>query len=145
MIEKFESYLSTLPLTGAIRTRINEVLILNDRIISLDIEDIFICEMKNKEGERTYTSLWLFTDTYCMECENFLTTEDFDIVVYKKKVKHAAIKPIEFDFLETSSKSSIQINCYLTEGTSCNLIGTETNCMQALKIYQKYFLANLLK
>lgn len=143
MIEKFEEYIGTLPLTKVVKDRIDEVLILNNKIKELDIQDIFVCESKNEEGARNYTSLWLFTDQYCIECKNFLNSYDFDLTPYLKKIDYCSIVPVNFD-LETPNPSSIvKIHFHFGAGITGDLIATESNCLSALKIYQKYIISNL--
>ncbi|NQY07523.1 MAG: hypothetical protein HRT68_15335, partial [Flavobacteriaceae bacterium] len=100
MLEKFEDYLGQLPLTRAIKGRIEEVINLNMKIKELDIQDIFICELKNEEGSRTYTSLWLFTKTHSIECKNFLTQNDFDIVPHLNRIGYCSISPTNYNFEE---------------------------------------------
>lgn len=149
MLEKFEEYLGQLPLTKAIRRRIEEVITLNMKIKELDIQDIFICELKNEEGSRTYTSLWLFTQDYSIECKNFLTENDFDIVPHMKRVGYCSIAPLNFDFEETNENSSIKVHFSYSiksgmAGISGDLIATEQNCIHAFHIYKKYVISNLI-
>jgi len=98
--------------------------------------------MKNNEGARTYTSLWLFTDKYCIECKEFLSTNNFDITPYDGTAIYCSIISIEFNFVEASEKSQVNIHCSFGDIT-CDLIATEQNCIKAFEIYKKYFVANL--
>lgn len=143
MIKKYDDYLGTLPLTKVIKERINDMLIINSRIKKLDIIDIFVCESKNKEGSRNYTSLWLFSDTYCIECKNFLNSFDFDITPYSKKIDYCSIVPINFDLKTPNTNSIVKVNFHFAAGISGDLIATEHNCLYALKIYKKYIVSNL--
>ncbi len=114
MLDKFEDYLGVLPLTQVVRERIDTVIDLNAKIVNADFMDIFICEMKDKEGAKEYTSLWLFTNSLLVECKNFLSEDDFDVVPYINRVRYCSIKPIEFDFKSVTAKSSITIDCSLS-------------------------------
>ena len=143
MFEKFYLYLDTLPLTLVVKKRIDELIILNSKLINEEILDIFICDMKNHDGTRTYLSLWLFAEKYVFECKNFLNTYDFDITPYFKKIDYCYIKPINFDFETTNEKSSVNIFGALGENT-IELIATEQNCLKALDVYKKYIIRNLV-
>lgn len=143
MLEKFEDYLGVLSLTQVIKDRIDEVIELNTKIKNDDILDIFICEMKNNEGARTYTSLWLFTDKFFIECKDFLTTNNFDLIPYLGAIKYCSIETIEFDLDVASEKSSVKTYCEFENKLNGNFIATENNCVKAFDIYLKYIVANL--
>lgn len=145
MLDKFKEYLGILPLTQVVKDRIEIVISLNAKIINDEVIDIFICDLKDEEGTKEYTSLWLFTDSHLMECKNFLSENNFDLVFYKNSIRYCSIKPIDFDFDSPTTKSSITINCSLLGALSCNIIATEDNCKKAFDIYKKYFVANIIK
>jgi hypothetical protein len=145
MIEKFEGYLGLLPLTRIIKDRIDEIIKLNLKIVDEEINDIFICEFKNNEGVRTYTSLWLFCHNNCIECKTFLHSYDFDITPYFKKVDYCSITSSEFDFENTSEISSVKVHFRFATGISGDLIGTEQNCLKAFEIYKRFIIPNLVK
>jgi hypothetical protein len=132
MIEQFDDYIGTLPLTKVVKDKIEEMLILNSKIKKFEIKDIFVCELKNEEGARNYTSLWLFTDKQVVECKNFLATYDFDITPLYKNIEYCSMSPVNFDL---EKPSDVRI--------SGDIIATENNCLSALKIYQKYIIPNL--
>lgn len=145
MIEKFEAYLGTLPITKTVKDRVDEIINLNLKIQEFDIKDIFICELKNSEGSRSYTSLWLFTDKYFIECKDFLTTFDFDITPYLGKIQYCSISPKDFDLETATEKSIVNIHFSLAaDSISGSLISTEQNCLNALSIYRKYIVSNLI-
>jgi hypothetical protein len=143
MIEKFEDYIGGLPLTRVVKERINELLELNSKIKECEIDDIFICEFKNEEGTRNYTSLWLFNEKYCIECKNFMSLYDFDITPYNKRIDYCSITPVNFDFVTPTNQSIINIHFHFGFGIAGNLIATEENCLSALNIYKKYIISNL--
>ena len=143
MSDKFKDYLGDLPLTKVIKDRVDEVIKLNTKIKSGDFLDIFICELKDDEGERTYTSLWLFTDKHLIECKEFLSSINFDVTPYVGIINYCSIESTEYNLDEVSEKSSVKIHFTMETKISGNLIATEKNCVHAFKIYQKYILANL--
>lgn len=144
MIEKFEDYLGNLPLTNAVKGRINEVLLMNSKIIDFEIQDIFVCEFKNDEGSRNFTSLWLFSEKFCIECKNFLNSNNFDLTPLKE-LDYCSIFLADFDFEETGEKSFVKIHFRFKVGLTGDLIATESNCLSLFEIYKKYLISNLDK
>lgn len=145
MINKFNKYLEKITLTKIVKGRINEVLLMNQKIYNEEIRDIFVCEMKNKEGARSYTSLWLFSDEFCFECKNFLNSFNFDKTPYSSKLDYCSIEIIEFDLKEPNEKSIVNIHFEFRISLAGDLIATESNCLSAIEIYKKYIIPNLNK
>lgn len=145
MVEKFESYLGVLPLTQVVKTRIDEIMILNSAMFDEEILDIFICELKNNEERPTYTSLWFFTESYAIECKDFLTTYDFDIAPYKNRLKYSSIKSTDFDFATPTDKSFVKISFQFDSTVSGIFTATSNNCLKAYEFYTKYIIPNIIK
>lgn len=143
MLDQFEDYLGLLPLTKTIKSRINSCLTLNSKIIPDDILEIFISDIKDKEGARTYTSLWIITDKYCMECKNFLSQYDFDVINYKNNLRYCSIKFKDFDLETATESSSLTVSCAFTDQGGANYMATGTNCLKAYDIYKNYFVKNI--
>jgi len=145
MVERFESYLGVLPLTQVVKTRIDEIMILNHAMFDEDILDIFICELKNNEERTTFTSLWLFTESYAIECKDFLTTYDFDMAPYKNRLHYCSIKSTEFDFVSPTEKSLVKITFQFDSRISGTFTATNDNCLKAYEFYKKYIIPNVVK
>lgn len=142
-MEKFNDYLESLPLTKAVKGRISEVLSMNNEIFNFQIEDIFICELKNEEGARSYTSLWMFTKEVCIECKDFLTRNDFDIAPLKDEIHYCSIEIQDFDLKNSNEKSFVKVHFTFKSKVSGNIISTDENCVWALKIYKKHIIPNM--
>ena len=145
MLDKFKAYLFDLKLPNTVTERIDEVLKLNANIKTSEILDIFICDLKNKDGSRTYTSLWLFTERYCIECHNFLTEDNFDFTPYYKRIAYCNTTSHEFDFQNATENSFVNIHFALPNSILGDLITTGLNCEKAVKIYQNYIVQNLIE
>jgi hypothetical protein len=143
MNNQFNEYLGILPLTKVVKDRVQTVISLNQMIMDEDILDIFISDMKNSDGGKEYSSLWIFTKSFIIECKNFLSEHDFDIVPYENKITYSSVKAIDFDFVNTTEKSTIIVNCSLN-AMSCNFIATESNCLEIFKLYKKHIVPNLI-
>ena len=144
-MEKFENYLGELPLTKVIKERIKDVLDMNLKIKNFEIKDIFVCELKNKEGARTYTSLWLFTDNYFIECKEFINKFDFDVTPYTNEIIYCSIAPVNFDFENANELSILKADCALGNNLTCNFIATGQNCLSLFTLYKKYIIPNMIK
>jgi hypothetical protein len=144
MIDKFKAYLDILPLTQVVKDRVNTVINLNSKIVEMNILDIFISNMNNDDGAKEYTSLWLFTDQFIVECKNFLSKNDFDITPHINRISYCSIAPIEFDFETVTDKSSVVIHCTMGN-MSCQLIATDENCLEAFERYKKHLISNLIR
>lgn len=143
MLEQYEAYLGVLPLTKSVKDKIEETIVLNKKIVAAKILDIFICDIKNLDGTKTYTSLWLFTDTLAIECKNFLTKHDFDMAQYHKSIRYCSIEPIEFDLDTPTNLSSVKVSWTFNSSVTGTLTATEDNCIKAFEIYKKYIVANI--
>ncbi len=141
--QKIENYSNSLSLTSVIRDRINTLISLNAKIIDSDILDIFISEIEDDEMNRTYTSLWFFTNKYIIECKQFQTVNDLDIMLYREKIHYCKIMFREFDSFVATEKSFVKIYCGVNNDMKINLLATGKNCEKAFEIYQKYFVNNL--
>lgn len=144
-MKDYNSYLENLPLTKAVKGRIEEVLNFNRQIHDFDFDDIFVCEMKNEEGARNYTSLWLFTKQYCVECKDFLSNNDFDITPIENNITYCSIEHRDFNLIDSNEKSFVKLHFTFQFNLSGDMISTEENCKWALHIYKKYILPNIKK
>lgn len=145
MIAKFESYIEQLPLSQVVKLRIDEVLILNQNMINQEIIEIFMGEVKNIDGRKTFTSLWLFTDEYTIECKDFLSSIDFDIAPYKNRVQYCSIKSNDYDFNTYDTNSFVEIRLHFIDRITGTLIASGENCPQAYKIYKDLIIPNVTK
>lgn len=111
----------------------------------IELNDIFINEL-NRNGERTFQSIWLFSDKHIIECKDFLSSDDFDLAVFKDNVQYFNIIKKEYTELENpSEKSSVSI--HVTFGKvelSADFTAIGINCKYALTIAKKYFIPVLL-
>lgn len=144
-MKNHNDYLTKMPFSKAVKTRIEEVIELNRLIYELDFDDIFVCELKNEEGARNYVSLWLFTKEFCIECKDFLSRNDFDITPIEKNITYCSIEHRDFNLIEGNEKSFVKIHFTFQANLSGTLISTEENCIWALYIHKKYLLPNINK
>jgi len=145
MIEKFESYLQQLQLSNVVRSRIDEVLILNYNMINKEIIEIFMGEVKSVIGRKTFTSLWLFTDEFAIECKEFLSKNDFDIAPYKNRIQYCSIKADNSDFSTYDINSFIEIKLHFIDSITGTLTASGENCQHAYELYKSLIIPNVTK
>lgn len=145
MLDKFNDYLSIFNFTKVRIERIESALTLNAKILQNEILDIFICEIKSApDGNKTFTSLWLITDRYMIECKEFLTEVDFDITPYVKKIKYCSIQAQKFDFETLEEGSSVEIYFALKGDVKGMITATDENCTHAFNFYKQYVVPNIV-
>jgi len=146
MKQEHLDYLNSLDISGIIKDRVEKIVTENIMLCSgkLDILDIFLCDITNAESIKSYTSLWLFSSDYFIECKNFLFADDYDAVFYPKSIYYCSLKKSNYDLLTANVTSQITIQCNLKTLASCTMITTGLNCEKAVSIYQKYMLPNFL-
>lgn len=106
------------------------------------LNDIFISEVIQKDGNRTYISLWLFYKDRICEAKNFLTEFDLDSVYYSlKDIRYWNLKfkdIIDINEPKPSDRAYLSISMKESE-TSAEFQASHLNCKYLLNIFNKYF------
>lgn len=142
----FDQYFNELVLSESIKNRIQDIAT-NISLLYTGIEfsDIFLNNITNS-GILEFTSLWLFSENYVVECKNFINEDDFDLTVLNKNVLYFNVKKSDYDDWENPTACSrVVFNMLVNNGKlSCNLNASGVNCKYAFKIVQKCFLRNMI-
>ncbi|KQT18261.1 hypothetical protein ASG31_05910 [Chryseobacterium sp. Leaf404] len=138
-------YLENLPFTKVLKDRVNHILELNLKVFEFELEDILISEYKNQEGVNIYTSLWIFTEEFSIECKNFLYTYDFDLTPMSKGINYCSISFENYNLEETNDGSKVNISAQFSDAVHGSIVATGINCKYAYNIYKKYFIPALKK
>ena len=146
MKQAFKDYCVAIGLSEFAQRRVDVVLNeLSSIYEGIELNDIFINEL-NRNGERTFQSIWFFSDKHIIECKDFLSSDDYDLAIYKDQIQYFNITKKDFSDIENpSEKSSITI--HVTFGKvelSADLTALGINCKYALSIAKKYFIKGLL-
>jgi|SRR4030042_1928840 hypothetical protein len=115
------------------------------RISQEEIQDIFISDWIQTEGQRAYEHLHLFTNTYIIESANFTTDTNvnIEITILKERVKYALVKYNDyFEKANTASRLSV---FFITNGGAFKLTGAKENCDKLIEVYDKYVRPNISK
>lgn len=143
MREEFIKYLESMGITRALRERIETIYECCKEICSNEITGIFITDYIKEDGSREYESLWFFSDKYCMEAKQFITTDDFDITPIKKRINYCTIQKQNYDFKKATEKSKLFLRVKFDAEMAGVFKATKENCDYLKEIILKYIKINL--
>lgn len=145
MKAEWATYLESIGIQRPFLERVEEVLNFYQQIYPDQIEDIFVAEYFDKDGNRQYESMWLFSTTSIMEAKKFPREDDFDSALLRKQVKYWSIKKTEYNFTKATAKSRMVLYLSLLSGNSCNLKASRRNCDHLKSLFMKYILPNTIE
>lgn len=141
MEQKFKDYLRGIGVTDSIINRIETVYSEVKDLFSIDIEQIFVNNIKDGTGE-IYTSLWCVNKEFVIECKNFLNDLKYDIV----SLEHTYYVQIEkFDNCSEESQQSMEnrrvnMNVFLGNNLYCSFTAVGKNYEYLITMAKSYFL-----
>lgn len=145
MNANFEQYCESVGLSQIQIPRVRQIFTEYGQIINQEIRDIFISEQTTAENARLYISLWFFTDSHFMEAKNFLTTDDFDLAILKKRVKYAHFTKGNYTFGQAATNAStFALDLQLSDMINAQLRASQNNCANLLALYKKHILPNII-
>ncbi len=104
----------------------------------MKFDEIFISNIQNDNHEE-YPSLWMFTEQDAVECKNFLTRFDIDVVKYKGNVRYVNIITDDKETLNTpSSTSTMKLAVSLSDDVKCIFDAKGLNCKKLSGIAKRY-------
>ncbi len=124
-----------------VEKKINEV----SSIFNTEIKRIFVCN-RQSEQKIEYSSLWLFSEDRVYECKNFISKEDYDVLIFRNKIAYVNIQKSDFDNIENpSTTSSLNAVCLLKDiNMSCSLSSVGVNTKYLLELLKEIYLKNLI-
>lgn len=147
MKEEFKEYLASIGIGDTLQKRVAQIYQFYQKICPDEIRAIFVTDYLQADGTRVYENLWFFSERYCMEAKQFVTTDDFDIEPMKNKVTYVQIKKQEYDFEKATEKSRFNVIAYLSIPALGALHGelkaSKENCDYLKDILLKYIKPNL--
>jgi len=140
----FSTYLRETEMSKNIIDRVDEIFELYKSIFTEDIQDIFIEEWVDSEGNKSYYSLHFYSEKLDHEIANFLLNDNIFIVPFSNNVDDIRIERTNYNFNHPATDASkLVINMTLSGGTNnCELRATKQNCDQLVLILKKYYLKN---
>ena len=143
MKEEFIKYMEDVGLTGPIRERAKSIYDFYREICPDEITGIFITDYMNEDGGRVYEHLWFFSEKYCMEAKQFITTDDFDITPIKNRITYWGLKKQDYDFKKATEKSRLYLKFVIDTRSACEFKASKENCDHFKDIILEYIKSNL--
>ena len=143
MKEEFKKYLKDVDIIGAIGERVERIYDFYREICPDEITGIFITDYIKEDGERVYEHLWFFSEKYCMEAKQFITTDDFDITPIKNRIIYWTLKKQDYDFKKATEKSRLHLKFVIDIEIEAALKASKENCDHLKNIMLKYIMPNL--
>lgn len=103
---------------------------------------LFVSEYRDAEGSRTYDSLWLLSNSFMAESQQFVVTDRFDITRVDQGLMRVFISHEDFDFKEAvdSSRMSVDINFEGSASITGAFRASGSNCGDLNVVLSKYLL-----
>lgn len=115
-----------------------EILSRVESYYEMEFDEIFISNIQNDNHEE-YPSLWLFSEQDAVECKNFLTRFDIDIVKYKGNVRYVNIITDNKESLNTpTAASTMKLAIALADDVKCIFDAKGLNCQKLSGIAKRY-------
>ena len=115
-----------------------EILSRVESYYEMEFDEIFISNIQNENHEE-YPSLWLFSEQDAVECKNFLTRFDIDIVKYKGNVRYVNIITDKKETLNTPTvASTMKLAIALADDVKCIFDAKGQNCKKLSGIAKRY-------
>lgn len=143
MKTKWKKYLDSIGISLLLQKRAEEVLKFYQQIYTDKVEDIFITEYLDEDGNRHYENMWLFSTTHAMEAEKFLQKDDFDCVPVTKLISRWCIEKTEYDFVKATAKSRMTVY-FNGNNFEADLRASKENCDQLKIVFMKYIMPNTI-
>lgn len=104
----------------------------------MGFDEIFISNVMEGDHEE-YPSLWLFSDQDVVECKDFLTHFDIDIVKYKSNVLYINIIANKGTVLYDPEKNSkMKLEVSIMENARCTFEAYGMNCIKLSGIVKRF-------
>lgn len=142
MKAEWSEYLEGIGIRALFMKRAEEVVDFYANLYRDHINDIFVSEYIDKDGNRQYEGMWLFSDERVCEAKNFLHEDNYDSAIIKNQVKLWRIKKIDYDFKSATSKSRLVVEFSLVTNISGTLKASHSNCDHLRDSFTRYLLPN---
>ena len=145
MKSEWNEYLSEIQLPSSLYSIIERKIKDVQDIFGVGIDKIFVTNRRTEQGT-DFVSIWLFSDGKAFECKNFVSTDDYDIVVTRNNISYISIRKSSYlDIANPSKDSSLSCSCYMANTSlSCSFNAVGINCKYLMKILQDEYISNIL-
>lgn len=140
--EEFTKYARSLDLVGELYIRLAEIYTQCLRLTADSIDDMFVSERRDDDGSRRYGDALFFTAEMMFQVANFTTRPTIWVGSHKDRPVTTKLEMQEFDLENVTAKSEFRATAFWSSEGSlrAELIATDSNCVQLMRILKKYFL-----
>ena len=133
-MEQFTDYLESFGLDETIINRIKDFCGFYN-YVGIDIEEIFVSEYIESDGNRIFENLWFINESSIMEMHNFLNEEDFDFEGLRN-IQYWSIQKSNYDNLENPSSDSRMVLTFITGSQRTGRMkASKENCGKLFEIF----------
>lgn len=145
MKAEWNEYLSEIQLPSSLYSIIERKIKDVQDIFGVGIDKIFVTNRRTEQGI-DFVSIWLFSNGKAFECKNFVSTDDYDIVITRKNISYVSIQKSNYsDINNPSTDSSLSSSCYLANTSlSCSFNAVGVNCKYLMRLLQDEFISNVV-
>ena len=136
-------YLAELGAPEALVERVERLVGTYQGLLTEDIESIYVSEYRDEDADRTFESLWLFSEHFAMEAKLLGETEDqFDFVPHKEAVRHLVVRKRAYDLETATDASRMSVEIWFVDQRYGILKATGANCLNLRTILTRHLLPN---
>ena len=138
-------YLESLGAPAVLLERVDTFLATYSVLLPEEVVSCFVSEYRDEADQRTFESLWLFSDHFAMEAQLLGSSEDqLDFVPHQQSVRHIVVRKRAFDLVEPTAASRMTVEVWYGEQRYGVLRATGDNCVHLTKILQEHLIANAI-
>lgn len=142
MKDEFTNYLKAIDMTDVLISRIEVIYQFYHEICPEEILSIFVTDFFKEEGTREYENLWFFSQSLVMEAKQFITKDEFDMMLIHKRIVYWSLEKQEYDFKKATDKSRLRLVLHLTSKLGGDFKASKNNCDFLNLIIHKHIIPN---
>lgn len=145
----FKDYLKSIGMVSDIDIqRVSELFSQGKVLCPEGIKTIFVSNYKDSDGKDQFKDLWLFSDNYVIEVQNFNKKENpkLEMTIFSNNIQAISIEANNLDFSQKAKDvSKLHLVFYMFSDFSCDQIASGVNCDTLMYIYNTYVKHNLVR
>jgi hypothetical protein len=104
--------------------------------LQTDIEDVFVSEYIDSDGNRQFEDLFIFTQYHIVQVRNFALEDVLDADAFGP-LRNLLVSRVAFDFTEPTDKSRLHVRYHTLTGCSAELKASRENCATLARILRE--------
>ena len=138
-------YLSALGAPETLQSRVADLVDSYEVVLEEEVGAWLVSEYVDEPDERTFESLWLFTDGFAMEAQLLGAEEDhFDFVPFQTGIRQIVVEKRSFDLQHATSASRMTVETWFEDRRYGVMRATGENCLALMEILKTVLLPKAL-